>query len=113
MIDRTVLLADARALTSRLVEDLRERTERDEESRIAVRGTYDRAVSAGRTDKTYEEWREDLLAQVAAGWVLAGVFVRFCEDNGLVATPLLSGPGTALDRARDHRAEFFAANHRR
>jgi hypothetical protein len=67
----------------------------------------------GGADKTYEEWREDLLAQVAAGWVLASVFVRFCEDNGLVATPLLSGPGAALDRARDHRAEFFAANHRR
>src|SRR5680860_428585 len=101
MIDRTALLSDTNALTGRLVDDLRERTESDDESRMTARNTYDRARSAGRTDKIWEEWREDLLAQVAAGWVLASVFVRFCEDNGLVDTPLLSGPGRALDIARD------------
>src|SRR5680860_545798 len=110
MIDRTALLSDTNALTGRLVDDLRERTESDGESRMTARNTYDRARSAGRTDKTWEEWREDLLAQVAAGWVLASVFVRFCEDNGLVDIPLLSGPGRALDIARDHRAEFFRAD---
>lgn len=108
MIERSALLADAKRLTAGLVDDLRARTEHDEVPRIATRGTYDRAVSAGRTQKTYEEWREDLLAQVAAGWVLASVFVRFCEDNGLVADPLLSGPGQRLDLARDHRSDFFA-----
>ena len=108
MIERSALLADAKRLTARLVDDLRARTDHDEVPRIATRGTYDRAVSAGRTQKTYEEWREDLLAQVAAGWVLASVFVRFCEDNGLVADPLLSGPGQRLDLARDHRSDFFA-----
>src|SRR5680860_789385 len=110
MIDRTALLSDTNALTGRLVDDLRERTESDDESRMTARNTYDRARSAGRTDKAWEEWREDLLAQVAAGWVLASVFVRFCEDNGLVDIPLLSGPGRALDIARDHRAEFFRAD---
>src|SRR5680860_89670 len=110
MIDRTALLSDTNALTGRLVDDLRERTESDDESRMTARNTYDRARSAGRTDKIWEEWREDLLAQVAAGWVLASVFVRFCEDNGLVDIPLLSGPGRALDIARDHRAEFFRAD---
>lgn len=109
MIERSALLADAKRLTAGLVDDLRARTEHDEGSRITTRGTYDQAVSAGRTQKTYEEWREDLLAPVAAGWVLASVFVRFCEDNGLVADPLLSGPGQReFDLARDHRSDFFA-----
>lgn len=108
MIDRGALLAGAKALASGLVEDLRGRTEDDEGSGVTARGTFGRAVAAGRTDRTYEEWREDLLEQVAAGWVLASVFVRFCEDNGLVAVPLLAGPGSAMDRARDHRADFFA-----
>jgi hypothetical protein len=110
MIDSAVLLADTRKLTDLLVEDLRGRTESDDTSRIAVRGTYERASSAGRTDKSWEEWRDDLLAQVAAGWVLACVFVRFCEDNGLYDTPLLSGPRGRLELARDHRATFLAAN---
>jgi hypothetical protein len=108
MIDRDSLLADCKALTSTLVEDLRERVDGDAATGEAVRGTFVRAQSAGRTDKVFEEWVEDLLAQVAAGWVLASVFVRFCEDNELVADALLSGPGRRMELARDRRAKFFA-----
>lgn len=110
MIDAAALLKDTQKLADRLVDDLRDRTDTYDESRITTRGTYERAQSAGRTDKTYEEWREDLLAQVAAAWVLGCVFVRFCEDNGLYDTPLLSGPGDRRDLGRDHRAAFFADN---
>jgi SAM-dependent methyltransferase len=108
MIDPPVLLDDTRKLTDQLVDDLRERSEPHEDSRIRIRGVYEQARSAGRTDKSWEEWREDLHAQVAAGWVLACVFVRFCEDNELYDTPLLSGPGDRLRLARDHRASFLA-----
>lgn len=41
-------------------------------------------------------------------WVLAAVFLRFCEDNGLVDEPLLSGPGDRRQRAEDHRGAWFA-----
>jgi len=108
MIDAAELLADTRKLADRLVDDLRERTETHDESRIHVQRVYSLATAAGRTDKTFEEWREDLLAQVAAGWVLGCVLVRFCEDNGLYDTPLLSGPGDRRRLAGDHRAAFFA-----
>ncbi|MTV27838.1 BREX-2 system adenine-specific DNA-methyltransferase PglX [Nitriliruptoraceae bacterium ZYF776] len=108
MIDAAALLADARKLADRLVDDLRKRTESHDESRIHVQGVYSQATAAGRTDKTFEEWREDLLAQVAAGWVLGCVFVRFCEDNGLYDTPLLSGPADRRRLAGDHRASYFA-----
>lgn len=110
MIDAEALLTDARKVTDLLVDDLRTRTEEHEETRVQVRGVYEQASSAGRTDRSFEEWREDLLAQVASGWTLACVFVRFCEDNGLGDPPLLSGPGERLGIARDHRTAFFADN---
>jgi hypothetical protein len=110
MIDPQALLADARQVTDLLVDDLRTRTDDHGETRIAVRGVYEHAASVGRTDRSWEDWREDLLAQVASGWTLASVFVRFCEDNRLVETPLLSGPEHRRSIARDHRAAFLAAN---
>lgn len=108
MIDRQPLLEDLKALTSDLVDDLRERTDDVEEIERKVRDQYETARAAGRTDRSFEEWREDLLAQVAVGWVLASVFVRFCEDNRLYDTPLLSGPGERRDLAGDHRADWLA-----
>lgn len=108
VIDRELLLDDTKALVAALVDDLRERTEQVDEIRSSVRGQYQDARDAGRTDRSYEEWREDLLAQVAVGWVLGTVFVRFCEDNRLYDTPLLSGPGPRRDLAGDHRADWLA-----
>lgn len=107
MIDRKRLLKDCQNLVEQLVDDLRERSDDDEEVRRFVRGEYSRAESAGRTQRAYEDWREDMLAQVAVGWVLASVFVRFVEDNALVDRPLLSGPGQRRDLARDHRASWL------
>ena len=31
-----------------------------------------------------ESWRDERVTQAAAAWVLATVFVRYCEDNGLI-----------------------------
>jgi hypothetical protein len=107
VIDRTLLLEDLKATTKLLIDDLRDRTDEVDEVRDLVRGQYQSAHDAGRTDRSYEEWREDLLAQVAVGWVLGTVFVRFCEDNGLYRDALLSGPGRAR-LARDHRADWLA-----
>jgi hypothetical protein len=108
VIDAAALLKDGQRVASLLVDDLRVRAESDEESRVWVNGQFDRAVSAERTAKSLEEWREDLLAQVASSWVIACVFVRFCEDNGLVDVPLLSGPGERLGLARDHRSSWLS-----
>ncbi|QBI21865.1 BREX-2 system adenine-specific DNA-methyltransferase PglX [Egibacter rhizosphaerae] len=95
-------------LVTRLVDDLRGRTDTVDEVAAEVRGWHAQAQSAGRTDRAYEDWREDWLHQVAVAWVLGCVFVRFCEDNELVEVPLISGPGRRRAIAGDHRAEFFA-----
>ena len=108
MINREALLHDLKATTKKLIEDLRKRSDDVPDVRTKVRSQYDDAKRAGRTKHSYEEWRKDLLAQVAVGWVLATVFVRFCEDNRLYAEPLLSGPGSRRELAGDHRAHWLA-----
>ena len=113
MINRQTLLADLRRLVGALEIDLRQRV--DEEPAIAamLQQEYDAARAAKRTGAALEEWRADLATQVAVGWVLSCVFVRFLEDNGLVAPARLSGPvhaggpGGGLQRARDEREAYF------
>src|SRR5690606_27848790 len=45
--------------------------------------------------------------QVAAAWVLGTVFVRFCEDNGLIQWPFLAGPGERLADAEERHEAYF------
>ena len=74
---------------------------------------WDAARSAGRTALPFAEWREAEITQAAVHWLLSCVFVRFCEDNGLIATPLLAGPSTGrLEAARWQHDEFFRRNPR-
>jgi hypothetical protein len=49
----------------------------------------------------------DALTQAAVHWVLACVFLRFIEDNGLVDRPWLAGPGPRMALARDRHLGFF------
>ena len=70
------------------------------------------AKSADRTAATFETWLRERVTQVAVAWVLATVFVRFCEDNGLIEYPFIAGPVDSddVDRtalARDLQAKFY------
>jgi hypothetical protein len=107
MIDRKALLDELKPLVTRLVDDLR--TEADAEPAVAERlgAEHREAIDAGRTAMALDDWREDELTQGAVAWVLACVFVRFIEDNGLIADPLLSGPDARRDAALGRRAVFF------
>ena len=66
------------------------------------------ARSAERTAATFETWLAERVTQVAVGWVLGTVFVRFCEDNGLIKYPYIAGPGSRLQLAQDLQQDFFA-----
>jgi len=111
MIDATALLADTRTTVVDLVDDLREVSTNDPAARAHVADEYQRAHAAGRTSLGKAEWAEGLYAQVAVAWTLACVFVRFCEDNGLIAEPLLGGPGLRAQLALDQRAAYLHAYH--
>ncbi|WP_372448034.1 BREX-2 system adenine-specific DNA-methyltransferase PglX [Streptomyces smyrnaeus] len=57
-----------------------------------LRAEYDEARKLGRTAATWNAWLDERVTQVAVAWVLGTVFVRFCEDNRLIAEPYLTGP---------------------
>ena len=110
MIDRAVLTAELKRLVLRTEDDLRARAAAVAEIEQIITTEWEQARLAQRTRLDAGPWRESLLTQVAVGWVLGSVFVRFCEDNGLLPTPLLSGPGERLKQAVDRQTLFFRAH---
>ncbi|MFJ4771565.1 BREX-2 system adenine-specific DNA-methyltransferase PglX [Streptomyces uncialis] len=106
-LDHEALLKDLQKQSEYLREDLLARAESEPEYATALRAEYDHAVESGRTGAMYETWRGERVVQIAAAWVLACVFVRFSEDNGLIPDAYLSGPGERLAEAQDRHDEFF------
>ncbi len=107
MIDAPRLLRDLQGDLAPLVADLGARVKDDED----VRGRLDRewrtAFDAHRTGRSFEDWLEDRLTQVAVAWLLACVFVRFCEDNLLIDEATIAGPGDRGDAARAAQQRYF------
>src|SRR5207253_3712731 len=58
----------------------------------AWRTEYDSARAVERTSASWEEWVDERVTLAAVAWVLTTVFIRFCEDNGLVKPVWISGP---------------------
>ncbi|MFF0691316.1 BREX-2 system adenine-specific DNA-methyltransferase PglX [Streptomyces tendae] len=106
-LDHDALLKDLQKQVALLETDLRERAHGDSDQAAALRAEYERAVYAGRTEVGRETWLEERVTQIAAAWVLACVFVRFCEDNGLVPDARISGPGERIAEAQDNHDAFF------
>ncbi|URN12058.1 hypothetical protein LUW77_10735 [Streptomyces radiopugnans] len=88
-VDREALLKDLKRQVSALEDDLRERAG-SEEFHTRLEGEYRKAREARRTAAPYETWRDERVRQSAAAWVLGCVFVRFCEDNGLIDEPFIA-----------------------
>ena len=107
MIDPKALLTDLKKLVTRLEDDLRERVSEHSEIDEHLRDEFRSAKEAGRTGQGYEAWRDEFLTQCAVAWILGTVFVRFLEDNELIETPRLSGPGERRQHALDQHTLFF------
>jgi hypothetical protein len=108
MIDRQHLLADLKRLRRRLEDDLR-RHHADGAARAAVEAEWREAFDAKRTAETFAAFFDAVLDQAVVHWILAAVFVRFLEDNGLIDGPIVSGPGERLELAREHQQTWFRA----
>lgn len=106
-LDKAGLLRDLKVQVKALEDDLRARTESVEEYRVHLEGEYARAVEAERTAMGYGPWRDARVTQSAVAWVLGCVFVRFCEDNGLIDEPFIAGPGERLQKAAEAQEAFF------
>ncbi|MFZ3494074.1 BREX-2 system adenine-specific DNA-methyltransferase PglX [Streptomyces sp. 5.8] len=101
------LVKDLKRLVVGLEDDLRERTESEGEIRGRLKAEYQQALESRRTAARYDSWRNERVTQSAAAWVLACVFVRFCEDNGLIDEPFIAGPGERLALAEARHEAYF------
>lgn len=104
MIDRKALLADLIKRVKAVEADLDKQVKAVPEVGARLRAEYDRARELERTAATWNEWLKERVTQVAVAWVLGTVFVRFCEDNGLIPEPYLAG--AAQDRQELAEARY-------
>ncbi|TDC01455.1 BREX-2 system adenine-specific DNA-methyltransferase PglX [Micromonospora fluostatini] len=97
-----------------LTDDLRGQVYRDSELESSLRKEHGQATEARRTAGTFETWLEDIVDQAAVAWVLGCVFVRFCEDNGLVEPLWIGGPEPVapVERALHNRQQHLIENPR-
>ncbi|MEV5354500.1 BREX-2 system adenine-specific DNA-methyltransferase PglX [Streptomyces sp. NPDC052693] len=105
--DKAALLKDLKKLVVALEDDLRARSESEEEFRTRLDREWREAKEARRTALSYPAWRDERVTQAAVAWVLGCVFVRFCEDNGLIDEPYLAGPGERLAEAEARHETHF------
>ena len=101
------LLPELKRLVSELAEDLLARSTSDATINAGLKEAFQQIEKGGRTAQAFEVWREDYLDQVAVAWVLACVFVRFMEDNGLIDECWLAGEGERRRLADDTHTLFF------
>ena len=92
MIDRKAVLEDLKQQVKAVEADLARQVRALPETGARLRAEYDQARKLGRTAATWGSWLDERITQVAAAWVLGTVFVRFCEDNRLIAEPYLTAP---------------------
>jgi hypothetical protein len=110
LIEPKQLLLDLQKALKRLEPDIRSRCESNPDIDVRLRKEYGRAIDADRTAQSFHVWREDYITQAAVAWILGCVFVRFLEDNRLVETAWLAGPGDRLQLARDQHTVYFQTN---
>ena len=92
MVNAERLLEDLKKLRKKLEADLRDH-HASSAGRAAIEAEWQEARDTRRTADTFETFFGAAVDQAAVHWILALVFLRFLEDNGLLDRPLISGPG--------------------
>ncbi|GII98228.1 hypothetical protein CLV28_1343 [Sediminihabitans luteus] len=121
MINSSALLADLKGQLKTLQGDLKERADDPTtEWGAALQREHARALKRERTGLSWTAWRDNEVDQAAVAWIVATTFVRFCEDNDLLAgatlagTPVpvgwIAGPGDRASRARENQTAYFRVN---
>ncbi|WP_159803038.1 BREX-2 system adenine-specific DNA-methyltransferase PglX [Arthrobacter zhaoguopingii] len=121
MIDSSALLVGLRSQLRVLQADLKQRA--DDPGTVwgaSLQQQYAEALGRERTGLSWSAWRDNEVDQAAVSWILATTFVRFCEDNDLLAGATLggmpvpvgwiAGPGDRILRARENQTAYFRTN---
>ena len=106
MIDGKRLLVDLKRLRKRLEDDLRAHHAGGPQQAV-VRAEWQAALEARRTADGFEVFWTAALDQAAVHWLLALVFLRFLEDNGLLDRPVLAGEGERGELAAERQRAHF------
>ena len=110
MIDSTILLSDLRRRLRLLERDLAERADDVPTMEDSLAREYRTGRNVGRTGDSFGAWRSAELTQTAAAWLIGCVFVRFAEDNGLLATPLIGGLRDRTTAAEARQTAYFRSH---
>jgi hypothetical protein len=121
LIDSPKLLSDLKAQLKALQADLKERADDPTTPWGAqLQREHAEALRRERTGLSWTAWRDNEVDQAAVAWIVATTFVRFCEDNDLLAgatldglpTPVgwIAGPGDRTARARENQTAYFRVN---
>jgi hypothetical protein len=90
-----------------LEDDLRVRVDAQPQVKGEWEAEHRAALRRERTAAPWPAWRDERVMQAAAAWLLTTVFVRFCEDNGLVAPVWIAGPESRRQEALDAQLAYF------
>ncbi|MBR9910595.1 MAG: BREX-2 system adenine-specific DNA-methyltransferase PglX [Gammaproteobacteria bacterium] len=116
MINRTQLLKDLQGLLPHIEKDILAYSEANANLNDHLQQQYAEARDAKRTAEHFVAWREAQITQAAVAWILTCVFVRFLEDNQLLAERVLAGPvadgsgGQPLQHAKERMLAYFNEN---
>jgi hypothetical protein len=101
------LTSDLQRQVLLLEDDLRARVAADSVLEGRWKTEHQGALDTDRTAASWVTWRDDRVTQAAVAWVLATVFIRFCEDNALVGPVWITGPEHRRQEALDAQLAFF------
>ena len=121
MINSSALLSDLKGQLRVLQADLKERAEDPSSSwGTRLKEEYAEAFRRERTGWSWVEWRDNEVEQAAVAWIVSTTFLRFCEDNGLLAgakidglptaVGWIAGPGDRVQRAEENLTAYFGDN---
>jgi hypothetical protein len=106
MVDAKRLLEDLKKLRKKLEADLRSHHEASA-GRITLEAEWRMARETKRTADPFDTFFGAALDQAAVHWILALVFLRFLEDNGLLDRPAIAGTGERLEIAQLRQRDWF------
>jgi hypothetical protein len=101
--------------------DLKHRAEDSSNSWGArLKEEYAEAFRRERTGWSWVDWRDNEVDQAAVAWIVSTTFLRFCEDNDLLAgakidglptaVGWIGGPGDRVQRAEENLTAYFRDN---
>lgn len=92
-LDSAAFLKAAQPVLETLTKDLLARADGSVGVTRALKARHGFELEHKLTADGYEQWRRQVVVQIAAAWLLSCVFVRTLEDRGLLPQNRIAGPG--------------------